>query len=257
MGPWPLFDGKKTRSVQKEVITCQTQNVTNKRVPSVPPERGNQTENESGGFSWEVCLSTERKFHSVPPMGSPFRPAVQRILSTSDRQTATTVYTHGRGVGAHLRLSRPRKRPARITEVTRQRRREHQHMEDQLARKITPFQFSPRGFGISLIHQSGRRPSSRGKNTLKQCRPTASISSMKTMQGACFLASVKRSLIRRAPTPTNISSNSEPEAWMKGTPASPAMARARRVLPVPGEPDIITPFGNLAPNRVKRSGSLR
>mmetsp|Transcript_73819 Transcript_73819/g.190512 ORF Transcript_73819/g.190512 Transcript_73819/m.190512 type:complete len:361 (-) Transcript_73819:503-1585(-) len=87
--------------------------------------------------------------------------------------------------------------------------------------------------------------------------PTASISSMKTMHGACFRASWKRSRMRRAPTPTNISSNSEPETWRKGTPASPAMARARSVLPVPGGPDISTPFGSFAPRRVKRSGSLR
>mmetsp|Transcript_56162 Transcript_56162/g.100026 ORF Transcript_56162/g.100026 Transcript_56162/m.100026 type:complete len:258 (-) Transcript_56162:833-1606(-) len=87
--------------------------------------------------------------------------------------------------------------------------------------------------------------------------PTASISSMKTMHGACFRASPNRSRIRRAPTPTNISSNSEPEACRNGTPASPAMALARSVFPVPGEPAIITPFGSFAPRRVKRSGSLR
>mmetsp|Transcript_14403 Transcript_14403/g.41586 ORF Transcript_14403/g.41586 Transcript_14403/m.41586 type:complete len:230 (+) Transcript_14403:899-1588(+) len=87
--------------------------------------------------------------------------------------------------------------------------------------------------------------------------PTASISSMKTMQGACFRASWKRSRILRAPTPTNISSNSEPDACRNGTPASPAMALAKRVLPVPGGPDIISPFGSFAPSRVKRSGSLR
>mmetsp|Transcript_38130 Transcript_38130/g.118557 ORF Transcript_38130/g.118557 Transcript_38130/m.118557 type:complete len:336 (-) Transcript_38130:762-1769(-) len=91
----------------------------------------------------------------------------------------------------------------------------------------------------------------------ERLEPTASISSMKTMQGACLRASWKRSRIRLAPTPTNISSNSEPEACRKGTPASPAIARARSVLPVPGAPDIMTPFGNFAPKRVKRSGSLR
>ena len=32
-----------------------------------------------------------------------------------------------------------------------------------------------------------------------------------------------------------------PGTCKKGTPASPAMARASKVLPVPGEPDIITP----------------
>ena len=51
-----------------------------------------------------------------------------------------------------------------------------------------------------------------------------------------FLAALKRSRTRRAPTPTYISSNSEPEAYLNGTPASPAMARARSVLPVPGGP---------------------
>lgn len=39
-----------------------------------------------------------------------------------------------------------------------------------------------------------------------------------------------------APTPTNISSNSEPEQKKKGTSASPAIALANRVFPVPGGP---------------------
>ena len=41
---------------------------------------------------------------------------------------------------------------------------------------------------------------------------------------------------RLAPTPTNISTKSEPEIEKNGTPASPATARAKRVLPVPGGP---------------------
>mmetsp|Transcript_8215 Transcript_8215/g.25338 ORF Transcript_8215/g.25338 Transcript_8215/m.25338 type:complete len:286 (-) Transcript_8215:37-894(-) len=40
--------------------------------------------------------------------------------------------------------------------------------------------------------------------------PMASISSMNTMHGELFLAAAKRSRTRRAPTPTNISSNSLP-----------------------------------------------
>mmetsp|Transcript_76507 Transcript_76507/g.221102 ORF Transcript_76507/g.221102 Transcript_76507/m.221102 type:complete len:206 (+) Transcript_76507:1045-1662(+) len=80
---------------------------------------------------------------------------------------------------------------------------------------------------------------------------------MKTMHGACFRASWNKSRIRLAPTPTNISSNSEPEACKKGTPASPAIALANRVLPVPGGPDIITPLGSFAPRFVKRPGSFR
>ena len=38
------------------------------------------------------------------------------------------------------------------------------------------------------------------------------------------------------PTPTNISRNSEPETVMNGTFASPAVAFANIVLPVPGGP---------------------
>src|SRR6187431_1943510 len=73
-------------------------------------------------------------------------------------------------------------------------------------------------------------------------RPTASISSMKMMQGAFFFACSKRSRTRLAPTPTNISTKSEPEIEKNGTPASPAMARARSVLPVPGWPMSSTPL---------------
>ena len=52
----------------------------------------------------------------------------------------------------------------------------------------------------------------------------------------------------RAPTPTNISTKSEPEIEKNGTPASPATARASSVLPVPGGPYSNTPFGIRAPN---------
>ena len=80
---------------------------------------------------------------------------------------------------------------------------------------------------------------------------------MKMMQGACFLPCSKRSRTRLAPTPTNISTKSEPEMLKNGTPASPAMARARSVLPVPGEPMSSTPFGMRPPSRWNFFGSLR
>jgi len=57
---------------------------------------------------------------------------------------------------------------------------------------------------------------------------------MKMMQGAFFLPCSKRSRTRLAPTPTNISTKSEPEIEKNGTLASPAIARASSVLPVPG-----------------------
>src|SRR5712692_8202803 len=90
-----------------------------------------------------------------------------------------------------------------------------------------------------------------------RCRPTASISSMKMMQGACFFPCSNRSRTRLAPTPTNISTKSEPEMLKNGTPASPAMARARSVLPVPGDPIKRTPLGMRPPSLVNFFGSLR
>ena len=90
-----------------------------------------------------------------------------------------------------------------------------------------------------------------------RCRPTASISSMKMMQGACCLPWAKRSRTREAPTPTNISTKSEPDMLKNGTPASPATALARSVLPVPGGPKRSTPLGMRPPKVVKRLGSLR
>ena len=71
------------------------------------------------------------------------------------------------------------------------------------------------------------------------------------------MASAKRSLTLDAPTPTNISTKSEPEMLKKGTSASPATALASRVLPVPGAPSRSTPLGILAPTLVYFSGSLR
>ena len=50
---------------------------------------------------------------------------------------------------------------------------------------------------------------------------------------------------------------SEPVTDRKGTPASPATARAIRVLPVPGGPTSSTPFGMRAPISRNRSGVLR
>ena len=88
-------------------------------------------------------------------------------------------------------------------------------------------------------------------------RPTASISSIKMMHGADFLPCSNMSRTRLAPTPTNISTKSEPEIEKNGTLASPAMARASSVLPVPGGPTSNAPFGILPPSRLKRPGSFR
>ena len=77
------------------------------------------------------------------------------------------------------------------------------------------------------------------------------------MHGADFLACSNMSRTRLAPTPTNISTKSEPEMVKNGTPASPAIARASSVLPVPGEPTSSAPFGILPPSRANLVGSFR
>ncbi len=80
---------------------------------------------------------------------------------------------------------------------------------------------------------------------------------MKTMQGAFFLPCSNRSRTREAPTPTNISTKSEPLIEKNGTLASPATARASSVLPVPGGPISSTPFGMRPPSFWNFCGSFR
>ena len=59
---------------------------------------------------------------------------------------------------------------------------------------------------------------------------------MKTMAGVFLRATLNRSRMRAAATPSNISTNSEPLAEKKATSEDPAMALARYVFPVPGGP---------------------
>gem|GEM_PF-628025 len=87
--------------------------------------------------------------------------------------------------------------------------------------------------------------------------PRASSSSMKMMHGAFCFAWEKRSRTRAAPTPTNISTKSEPLMLKNGTPASPATALASNVLPVPGAPTRSTPLGILPPRRWNFSGFFK
>ena len=80
------------------------------------------------------------------------------------------------------------------------------------------------------------------------CLPTASISSINIIQGAFFLPCSNISLTLLAPTPTNISTKSDPDIVKNGTFASPATARAKSVLPVPGGPTNSTPLGIFPPS---------
>ena len=76
-------------------------------------------------------------------------------------------------------------------------------------------------------------------------------------RGALALACSNRSRTRLAPTPTNISTKSEPEIEKNGTPASPATARASSVLPVPGGPYEQHALGDLGADRLELGRRLR
>ncbi len=77
------------------------------------------------------------------------------------------------------------------------------------------------------------------------------------MHGAFSLACLNKSRTRDAPTPTNISTKSEPDIEKNGTLASPATALARSVLPVPGGPTRRAPLGILPPKAVYFEGFFR
>ncbi len=95
------------------------------------------------------------------------------------------------------------------------------------------------------------------KLLLPRARPIASISSIKIIDGDFSLACLNKSLTLDAPTPTNISTKSDPDNEKKGTFASPATALANRVLPVPGGPTSKAPFGILPPRLVYFSGCFK
>ncbi len=77
------------------------------------------------------------------------------------------------------------------------------------------------------------------------------------MLGAFSFACLNRSRTRDAPTPTNISTKSDPDIEKNGTSASPATALANSVLPVPGGPTRRAPLGILPPKLVYFLGCLK
>ena len=87
--------------------------------------------------------------------------------------------------------------------------------------------------------------------------PIASISSIKIIAGDFSLACLNKSLTLDAPTPTNISTKSDPDSEKKGTFASPATAFASNVLPVPGSPTNNAPLGIFPPSFVYFDGFFK
>ena len=95
------------------------------------------------------------------------------------------------------------------------------------------------------------------KLAFPRARPMASISSIKIIEGDFSFACLNKSRTLDAPTPTNISTKSEPDNEKKGTLASPATARANNVFPVPGGPTKRAPLGILPPRAVYFSGNFK
>ena len=77
------------------------------------------------------------------------------------------------------------------------------------------------------------------------------------MAGDFSFACLNKSLTLDAPTPTNISTKSEPDKEKNGTLASPATALAKSVFPVPGGPTSKAPLGILAPSSVYFDGFFK
>ena len=91
----------------------------------------------------------------------------------------------------------------------------------------------------------------------ERARAIESISSMKIIAGCNERAFSNNSRTRAAPTPTNNSTNCEPETFKNGTPDSPAIAFASNVFPVPGGPPNKTPFGTAAPTLLNSLGAFK
>ncbi len=126
------------------------------------------------------------------------------------------------------------------------------------ARMITPLSVAKPSISTSnefnVFSRSSLAP---GNCPRPRERPIASISSMNTMHGAFSFACLNRSRTRAAPTPTNISTKSEPDSEKNGTAASPATAFANKVFPVPGGPTSNAPFGIFPPSLVNFAGVFR
>src|SRR5213080_2206933 len=125
------------------------------------------------------------------------------------------------------------------------------------ASRITPSFDSKPSISTSSWFSVCSRSSCPPPSPAPRCRPTASISSMKMMHGAWAFPCSNRSRTRDAPTPTNISTKSEPDIEKNGRPASPATALASSVFPVPGGPTSSAPLGSRPPSRWNFCGSLR
>ena len=185
-------------------------------------------------------------------MSAPEKPGVWRA-----NISISTVWSSLSGFMCTLKMATRSESSGKSTCIWRSKRPARNRAESSIstrlvaAKTITPV-FVPKpsisvSSWLSVFSRSSLPPM---VGFLPRARPIASISSMKIMQGAFSFACWKRSRTRLAPTPTNISTKSEPAIEKKGTSASPATALAKRVLPVPGGPTRSAPLGIFPPSSV-------
>ena len=181
-----------------------------------------------------------------------------------DRNSTTTVSSNFRFLRCTWNISLRSSKSGISTKIWRSKRPARINARSRIsarlvaARIITPLLVPKPSISVSSWFKVFSRSSFEPWEILfPRARPIASISSIKIMLGAFSLACLNRSRTRLAPTPTNISTKSEPESEKNGTFASPATALASNVFPVPGGPTSNAPFGILAPKSVYFFGFLR
>ena len=185
-------------------------------------------------------------------MSAPEKPGVWRASRSMSTESSTFT-----GLRWTMNISLRSLRSGRSTCIWRSKRPARKRAESSMsARLVAAMMMTPLLVpnpsisvrrALSVFSRSSLPPMA---GFLERARPTASISSMNMMQGDFDLAWLNRSRTRLAPTPTNISTKSEPLMEKNGTPASPATALANSVLPVPGGPTSRAPLGIFPPRSV-------
>src|SRR6266487_6474540 len=200
----------------------------------------------SSAPSFTTLASSAPARPGVPrAMRSRSTPAPRGILRVCTRRICSRPFTSGMSTTI-WRSKRPGRRSA------------GSRMSGRLvaASRMTPSFDSKPSISTSNWFRVCSRSSCPPPSPAPRCRPTASISSMKMMHGACALPCSNRSRTREAPTPTNISTKSDPDIEKNGRPASPATALASSVFPVPGGPTSKAPLGS-RPERGRRCSPRR
>ena len=206
---------------------------------------------------WRAAMSAA-SLHTLA-MSAPEKPGVCRASISTSRSSASLS-----GARCTLKIATRSESSGKSTWIWRSKRPARSKAGSRIstrlvaARIITP-EFVPKpsisvSSWLSVFSRSSLPPRA---GFLPRARPMASISSINIIQGDFSLAWLKRSRTRLAPTPTNISTKSDPDMEKKGTSASPATAFAKRVLPVPGGPTSSAPLGILPPSSVYFLGFLR